>query len=317
MKAIVYTQYGPPEVLQLKEVEKPLPKDNEILLRIKATAVNSGDWRLRKPDPFAVRLFFGLTKPKINILGSVFSGEVESVGKDVKLFKVGDKVFGHTDIRFGAYAEYICLPENGTLALKPDSLTHTEAAVIPFGGTAALHFIKKAAIKPGQKMLINGASGAVGSTAVQLAKYFGANVTGVCSTANIDLVKSLGADSVIDYTMEDFTRNSETYDIIFDTVNKISFSRALKSLNKNGLLILSAAGVSEMFQGFWTSMTSSKKVMTGVISHTVEDINFLKMLIETGKLKPVIDKTYSLEQIAEAHAYVEKGHKKGNVAITL
>ncbi len=317
MKAIVYTHYGPPEVLQLKEVEKPLPKDNEILLKVKATAVNSGDWRLRKADPFAVRLFFGLMKPKINILGSVFSGEVERVGKDVKLFKIGDQVFGHTDMRFGAYAEYKCLPENGTLALKPDNLSHTGAAIIPFGGTAALYFIKKAAIKPGQKILIYGASGAVGSTAVQLAKYFGATVTGVCSTANIDLVKSLGADKVIDYTKEDFTQNDEMYDVIFDTVNKISFSRSLKSLNKNGLLILSAAGMSDMFQGFWTSMTSSKKVITGLISHNAEDIIFLKELIETYKLKPIIDKTYPLEQIAEAHAYVEKGHKKGNVAITL
>ena len=317
MKAIVYTHYGPPEVLQLKEVEKPLPKDNEILLKVKATAVNSGDLRLRKADPFGVRLFFGLMKPKINILGSVFSGEVERIGKDVKLFKIGDQVFGHTDMRFGAYAEYKCLPENGTLALKPDNLSHTGAAIIPFGGTAALYFIKKAAIKPGQKILIYGASGAVGSTAVQLAKYFGATVTGVCSTVNIDLVKSLGADTVIDYTKEDFTQNDEMYDVIFDTVNKISFSRSLKSLNKNGLLILSAAGMSYMFQGFWTSMTSSKKVITGLISHNAENILFLKKLIETYKLKPVIDKTYPLEQIAEAHAYVEKGHKKGNVAISL
>jgi NADPH:quinone reductase-like Zn-dependent oxidoreductase len=317
MKAAVYTQYGPPEVLQLKEVNKPLPKDNEILLRIKATAVNSGDWRLRKADPFAVRLFFGLMKPKINILGSVFSGVVEVIGKDVKRFRIGDQVFGHTDMHFGAYAEYICLSENGSLALKPDKLTHTEAAVIPFGGTTALHFIKKAAIKPGQKVLIYGASGAVGSTAVQLAKYFGANVTGVCSTANIDLVKSLGADKVIDYTKEDFLKNGETYDIIFDTVNKIPFSRSLKSLNKNGLLILSSAGMSQMLQGFWTSITGSRKVLTGVISHSAEDIIFLKQLIETDKLKPVIDKTYPLEQIAEAHVYVEKGHKKGNVAITL
>lgn len=317
MKAIVYTHYGSPEVLQLNEVEKPLPKDNEILLRVKATAVNSGDWRLRKADPFGVRLFFGLMKPKINILGSVFSGEVESVGKDVTRFRIGDNVFGHTDMRFGAYAEYIGLPEKGTLALKPSTLTHTEAAVIPFGGTAAFHFIKKAAIQPGQKVLVYGASGAVGSTAIQLAKYFGANVTGVCSTANIDLVKSLGADNIIDYTREDFTNNGETYDVIFDTINKMSFSRSVKSLNKNGRLILSAAGVSEMLRGFWTSMTSSKSVMTGVISHTAEDIGFLKKLIETGKLKPVIDKTYPLEEMAEAHRYVEKGHKRGNVAITL
>ena len=317
MNAIVFTQYGPPEVLQLKEVEKPFPKDNEILLRVKATAVNSGDVRLRKADPFAVRLFFGLMKPRINILGSVFSGEVESVGSKVKLFKVGDKVFGHTDMSFGAYAEYICLPEDGSLALLPDNFSHKEAAVIPFGGTTALHFLKKAGVKPGQKVLIVGASGAVGSAAVQLAKSFRANVTGVCSTANIDLVKSLGADTVIDYTNDDFTQNEESYDVIFDTVNTISVFRSLKSLNKTGIMILSAAGISEMLQGFWITMTSSKKVLTGVIRHQAEDIIFLKELIETGQLKPVIDRTHSIEQIAEAHAYVEKGHKKGNVAIAL
>lgn len=315
MKAAVYMQYGEPAVLQVKQVEKPIPGKNEILLRIKATAVNSGDWRLRKADPFAVRFIFGLIRPKINILGSVFSGEIESVGEDVKQFKVGDFVFGHTDMSFGAYAEYKSLPENGSIALKPANISHKEAAVIPFGGVAALHFIKKAAIKPGQKVLVVGASGAVGSAAVQLAKSFGANVTGVCSTTNIALVKSIGADKVIDYTKEDFTRNGETYDVIFDALKAISVSRSLKSLNKNGIMILSAAGMSEMLQGLWISMTSSKKVMTGVISHTAADIIFLKGLIEAGKLKPVIDRTYSLEQIAEAHAYVEKGHKKGNVAI--
>lgn len=315
MKAAVYTQYGQPEVLQVKQVEKPIPNKNEILLRIKATAVNSGDWRLRKADPFAVRFIFGLIKPKINILGSVFSGEIESVGEDVKHFKVGDLVFGHTDMSFGAYAEYKCLPENASIALKPANISHKEAAVIPFGGVAALHFIRKAAIKPGQKVLVVGASGAVGSAAVQLAKSYGAVVTGVCSTANIDLVKSIGADKVIDYTKEDFTQNGETYDVIFDAVKAISVSRSVKSLNRNGIMILSAAGMSEMLQGAWISMTSSKKVMTGVISHKAADIVFLKELIEAGKFKPIIDRTYPLEQIAEAHAYVEKGHKKGNVAI--
>jgi NADPH:quinone reductase-like Zn-dependent oxidoreductase len=317
MKAAVYTQYGPPEVLQVKEVEKPIPRINEILLRVKATAVNSGDVRLRKADPFAVRFIFGLIKPKISILGSVFSGEVESVGIDVKKFKVGDLVFGHTDMSFGSYAEYLCLPENGSLALKPSSISHKEAAVIPFGGVTALHFIKKAMIKPGQKVLVVGASGAVGSAAVQLAKSFGAYMTGVCSTANIDLVKSIGADKVIDYTQEDFTKNGETYDFIFDTVNSTSVFRNLKSLTKNGIMILSAAGMSEMLQGFWVYKTSSKKVMTGIISHTAADIIFLKELIERGKFKPVIDKAYSLEQIAEAHAYVEKGHKKGNIVINI
>ncbi len=317
MKAAVYTQYGPPEVLQIKEVEKPTPKDNEILVRIKATAVNSGDWRLRKADPFAARFIFGLIKPKINIVGSVFSGEIESVGKNVKQFKVGDLVFGHTDMRFGAYAEYICIPENTSIALKPAAISHTQAASIPFGAVTALHFIKKAMIKPGQKVLIVGASGAVGSAAVQLAKSFGASVTGVCSTANITLVKSIGADHVIDYTQEDFTQHGEMYDVIFDTVKAISVSRSLKSLNKNGIMILSAAGMSEMLQGLWISMTSSRKVLTGVISHTAADIIFIKELIEAGKFKPVLDKTYPLEQIAEAHAYVEKGHKKGNVAIEI
>lgn len=317
MKAAVYTQYGPPEVLQIKEVEKPMAKDNEILLRIKATAVNSGDWRLRKADPFAARFIFGLIKPKINILGSVFSGEVERVGENVKQFKAGDLVFGHTDMSFGAYAEYKCIPENASIALKPAAISHTEAASIPFGAVTALHFIKKAMIKPGQKVLVVGASGAVGSAAVQLAKSFGAIVTGVCSTANIALVKSIGADHVIDYTQEDFTQNGEMYDVIFDTVKAISVSRSLKSLNKNGTMILSAAGMSEMLQGLWISMTSSKKVLTGVISHTAADIIFMKELIEANKYKPVIDKTYPLEQIAEAHAYVEKGHKKGNVAIAI
>lgn len=317
MKAILYTQYGSPEVLQLKEVEKPLPKDHEILLRVKATAVNSGDWRLRKADPFAVRLAFGLMKPKRNILGSVFSGEVESVGKEVKRFKPGDQVFGHTDMRFGAYGEYLCMPESGSVALKPGHLTHAEAAVIPFGGAAAYHFIKKAAIQPGQKVLVYGASGAVGSAAVQLARHFGAKVTAVCSTANVDLVKSLGVDHVVDYTKEEVLANGESYDVIFDTVNKMPFSRSLKSLNKNGRLILSAAGLPEMLRGFWTSMTSSQKVLTGVIGHGAEDINFFKMLLETGELKPVVDRTFPLEQMAEAHRYVEQGHKKGNVAVTL
>jgi NADPH:quinone reductase-like Zn-dependent oxidoreductase len=315
MKAAVYIQYGSPEVLQIKEVAKPAPKDNEIRLRIIATAVNSGDVRLRKADPFAVRFFFGLLKPKMNILGSVFSGEVESVGKQVKLFKVGDKVFGHTDMRFGAYAEYICLPEDGSLTLKPATIRHNEAAVIPFGGVAALHFIKKAMIEPGQKVLVVGASGAVGSAAVQLAKSYGAMVTAVCSTANIDLVKSIGADKVIDYTMEDFTKNGEIYDLIFDSVNTISVTRSLKSLTKNGIMILSAAGMPEMLQGFWISISSRRRVLTGVISHKAADIILLKKLVEAGKFRPVIDRTFPLSQIAEAHAYVEKGHKKGNVVI--
>lgn len=317
MKAITYTQYGLPDVLQLKEVAKPTPKDHEVLVRIKATAVNSGDIRLRKADPFAVRFFFGLLKPKVNILGSVFSGEVESAGRLVKRFKAGDNVFGHTDMRFGAYAEYITVPESGSLSLKPDNISHDEAACIPFGGVTALHFLKKVKLQPNQKVLVVGASGSVGSAAVQLAKSYGAIVTGVCSTSNVDLVKSIGADHVIDYTKEDFTQGFDIYDLIFDAVNTVSVFRTLKSLTANGTMILSAAGAKEMFQGLWISAASKRKVLTGVISHNTEDINLLKELIEKGLFKPVIDRIYTLEQMAEAHAYVEKGHKKGNIAINI
>jgi NADPH:quinone reductase-like Zn-dependent oxidoreductase len=317
MKAIVYEQYGSPEVLRLIDTENPIPMHHEIRVNIKATAVNSGDIRLRKADPFAVRFFLGLFKPKINILGCVFSGEVERIGKDVTLFKVGDQVFGHIDMSFGTYAEYKCMPESGSIALKPDHLSHVEAASIPFGNVTALYFLKKAGVKIGQKVLVVGASGAVGSAAVQLAKSFGAHVTGVCSTTNIALVKSIGADEVIDYTKADFTQNGEIYDMIFDAVNTISVGRSLGSLHKKGIMILSAAGLSEMIQGAWISLTSHVKVLTGVISHTAADIVELKTLIEAGQLKPVLDRTYSLSQMAEAHTYVEKGHKKGNVGINI
>jgi NADPH:quinone reductase-like Zn-dependent oxidoreductase len=315
MKAAVYVKYGSPEVLEVKQVEKPTPKKDEVLLKIKATAVNSGDWRLRKADPFAVRFFFGLNKPKINILGSVFSGEIESIGENVKRFKVGDTIFGHTNMNFGAYAEYISIPENSSIALRPTNMDHKQAATIPFGGVTALHFLKKASLKPGQKILIVGASGSVGSAAVQLAKSFGAHVTGVCSTSNIELVRSIGADEVIDYSKVDFTENGETYDVIFDTVNAISLSKSIKSIKENGMLILSAAGMNEMLYGIWISMTRKIKVITGVIKHSSDDITFLKDQIESSKLKAVIDRTFSLDQIAAAHSYAETGHKKGNVAI--
>ena len=317
MKAIVNTQYGPPEVLQLKTVEKPVPGDNEILIRILATAVNSGDLRLRRADPWAVRLFFGLTKPKRPVLGGVFSGEIEALGKNVTRFKTGDHVFGSTGMRFGAYAAYKCLPEDGTISIKPHNITHEEAATIPFGGPTALHFLKKANIRDGQKMLIYGASGAVGTAAVQLAKYFGAVVTGVCSTANMEMVKSIGADKVIDYTKEDFTANGETYDVIFETVNKLSFSNSSKSLKNEGTLILGASGLSQMLRGVWVSMTTKKRVLSGPITEKAEAVIFLKDLVEKGSFKPVVDRIYPLEQMVEAHRYAELGHKKGNVAITL
>jgi NADPH:quinone reductase-like Zn-dependent oxidoreductase len=315
MKAAVYTKYGSPEVVQLVEVEQPSPKENEILVRIRATAVNSGDVRLRKADPFAVRFIFGLLKPRKKILGTVYSGVVEQIGKQVTQFKVGDVVFGHTDMNFGAHAEYIAVAEDSSVTLKPAGISHTEAAVIPFGGVTALHFIKKVAIKSNQKVLVVGASGAVGTAAVQLAKSYGAIVTGVCSTTSMDVVKTIGADKVIDYTKEDFTQNGEVYDLIIDTVNTISVSRSLHSLSKNGIMILSSAGMPEMIQGKWISATSSRKVFTGVIAHKKEDIEVLKKLVAAGKYKAVIDRTYALNQIAEAHAYVEKGHKKGNVAV--
>ncbi len=319
MKAIVYSKYGPPEVLQLKEVEKPVPEDKEVLIKIYATTVTSGDCRMRKADPFAIRFFNGLTGPKkTTILGNEFSGEIEEVGKNVQLFRKGDQVFGQTGMSLGANAEYICLSEDGTIAIKPANLNHEEAAVIPFGGNTALHFLRKGNISSGQKVLIFGSSGSLGTAAIQLAKYFGAEVTGVCSTANVELVKSLGADKVIDYTKEDFTRSGQPYDIIFDTTGKSPFSGCLKSLKQNGIYLRAVhMELSSNFRGLWTSMTSSKKVIGGVATELKENLVFLKELIEAGKLKPVIDRRYLFEQIAEAHRYVDKGHKKGNVAITV
>jgi NADPH:quinone reductase-like Zn-dependent oxidoreductase len=318
MKAIVYERYGPPEVLHLKEVENPTPRPNEVLVRIYATAVCSGDVRMRKADPWAVRLMLGLIRPGIKILGIVLAGEIEAVGKEVTLFKEGDPVYGTTVKSFGAYAEYKCLPEDGVLTIKPASLTYKEAAAIPFGGTTALYFLRKAKIKAGQKVLIYGASGAVGTSAVQLAKYFGAEVTGVCSTTNVAMVKSLGADKVIDYTKEDFSKNREAYDIIFDTVGKSPFSGSVKSLKKNGYYLrVVHMALSAVVRGLWISLASNKKVIGGVTKETAGDLIFLNSLIEAGQLKPVIDRSYPLSEIVEAHEYVEKGHKKGNVMITL
>jgi len=322
MKAIVCTKYGPPEVLQLSEVPKPVPNDNEILIRIVATTVTIGDCRIRGfqvPVSFWVpaRIALGLRRPKKAILGSVLSGEIEAVGKNVKLFKKGDQVFAATGHDFGAYAEYICMPENGCIAAKPSNLTFEEAAAIPWGGYTALHFLRKADIRNNQKVLIYGASGSLGTCAVQLAKYFGAEVTGVCSTSNLDLVKSLGADKVIDYTMEDFSKSGETYDVIFDTVGKSSISGCLRSLKKGGKYLHAVATPTVSAHIKLASIGKGIKFIGGTFIPQAENLNYLKGLIEAGKIKPVIDRCYPLEQIVEAHRYVDKGHKKGNVVVTV
>jgi NADPH:quinone reductase-like Zn-dependent oxidoreductase len=325
MKAILHTRFGPPDELQLKEVAKPVPKDNEVLIKIFATSVTSTDCNARnftfvsKVFLLPARLFFfGVFKPRINILGLDLAGEIEAVGKDVKRFKKGDQVFGTTGIAFGAQAEYTCMPEDGVLAIKAANISWEEAAAVFLGAHTALFFLKDMGnIQTGHKILIYGASGGVGTFAVQLAKHFGAEVTGVCSTKNLELVKSLGANKVIDYTQEDFTRSSETYDLIFDTVGKTSFSRCKKSLKQKGIFLATLMGLTEIVQIMWTSMTGGKKVKSGVAVERVEDLDFFKNLIEDGKLKPVIDRCFPLEQTAEAFRYVEKGHKKGNVVITV
>ena len=317
MKAIELTKYGAPEFLQMKEVEKPSPKDNEILIKIHASSVSSGDARMRRADPFIIRLIFGFKRPRKPILGVVVAGEIEAIGTSVSNYQIGDQVFGSSGMNFGAHAEYVSVPEDAVLALKPSNMTYEEAASIPFGATASMHFLRIANIQQGQKVLIFGASGALGTMAVQLAKNYGAEITAVCSTANVELMKSLGADHVIDYTQEDFTRNGKKYDVVFDTIGKSSLRKALKSLSDHGHLLLASAGIGTMIGGSIKSMFIKKKIVSGVIKETVKDMNFFKQLIEKGSLKAVIDRTYPLEQIAEAHAYVDKGHKKGNVIIAI
>lgn len=323
MKAIVITAYGPPEVLQLKEMERPTPKDNEVLIRIYATAVVATDPQFRKGDPFMARIFTGLLRPTRPIPGDVLAGEIEAVGKDVTSFEKGDQVYSACAMTQGGQAEYICLPQDGPLALKPANMSYEEAAGVCDGGLGALNFLRDAGnIQSGQHVLINGASGSVGTYAIQLAKYFGAHVTAVCSTANVDLVKSLGADQVIDYTKEDFTIGGTSYDLIFDAVGKSSFSKCRNILSQNGVYVSTVPSLDFAFHMLSRSKRGGKRaafVAPGLrpSAEKAKDLAFLKELIEAGKIRSIIDRRYRLDQIAEAHRYVEAGHKKGNVVITL
>ena len=317
MKAIICNQYGSPDVLKLKEVEKPTPRDNELLIKVYATTVTAGDVKYRSGVPLFARLITGLLKPKKQIIGMELSGEIESNGKDVTLFQKGDQVFASTyDESSGSYAEYVCIPEDRIVAIKPGNLSYEEAAAVPIGGNTASHFLRIPSIKEGQKVLIYGASGSVGTYAVQLAKHYGAEVTGVCSARNVELVKSLGADYVIDYTSEDFSENGEKYDVIFDTVGKSDYTKCVGSLKENGFYLLAFFGLSHLINS--AKGTKDKTVIVGEEAvESSENLVYLRGLIEDGKIRPVIDKIYSLDQIGEAHGYAETGHKAGNVVIKM
>jgi NADPH:quinone reductase-like Zn-dependent oxidoreductase len=327
VKAIICTKWGSPDVLELKEVEKPTPKDNEVLIRIHAATVTAGDCELRRLDfpptlRFLARLGFGFRGPRKKILGQELAGEIEKVGKDVKLFKKGDKVFAHTGFGMGAYAEYRCMPEepkgmSGLLVKKPDNMTYEQAACVPLGGLEALHHIRKGNIQSGQKVLINGAGGSIGTMAVQLAKNLGAEVTCVDSTRKLDMLKTIGADSVIDYTQEDFTKSGKTYDVIFDVAGKGLFSGHISSLKDQGILLTANTMKSRIVREPGKSKKESKKIIGGNVIYKTEHLTYLKELIEAGKIRSVIDRRYPLEQTIEAHRYVEKGGKKGNVVITV
>ncbi|MFC2015193.1 NAD(P)-dependent alcohol dehydrogenase [Chloroflexota bacterium] len=316
MKAIVYEKYGSPDVLELKEVEKPEPKDNEVLIKVYATTVTPMDWHFRQPGKNIIaRMMAGPIKPNNPILGVELAGEIEATGNGVKQFKKGDQVFAGG--RPGAHAEYVCLPEN-KVAIKPNNMTFEEAAGAPFCGTTALFFLRGlGGIQNGQKVLINGASGGVGTMAVQLAKFFGADVTGVCSTSNMKMVESLGADRVVDYTNEDFTQSGQTYDIIFDAVGKRSFSQCMNSLKKEGIYLSTLASVPLLLQMMWTSIIGNKKAKFSLPPCTTKELDCLKSIIEAGKMKTVIDRTYPLSDTSEAHRYSEAGHAKGKLVITI
>lgn len=322
MRAIVYERYGPPDVLQLKELPKPVPNDDEVLIRSRATTVNSGDWRVRSldvPAGFGLlsRLALGIFGPRQKILGAELAGQIESVGKNVTKFKVGDEVFAFPGIRMGSHVEYKCMPEDGPLALKPPNLTFDEAATLSFGGTTALDFLRRGQLKKGERVLVNGASGAVGTAAVQLARHFGADVSAVCSGANAGLVESLGANRVIDYTKEDFAATGETYDVIVDTAGTAPFSRCRNSLKEGGRLLMVLGRLSDLLKAPWLSMIGSRKAVGGTATGRAEDLRYLAALAESGEFRPVIDRRYPFERMAEAHAYVDTGRKRGSVVVTL
>ena len=330
MKAITYTEYGSPDVLQLQEIAKPEPKDTEILIRIRATRVNYGDMLARKfgsvttkefnmPGvllPLA-RLEFGIRKPKKYILGSEFSGVIEAVGREVKRLKIGDEVFGYRGSSFGAYAEYLCMSESELVTHKPANMSFEEATLIPYGALTALSHLKTMNIQPGQKVLVNGASGGIGSAGVQLAKYFGAEVIGVCGTNKLAFVQALGADKVIDYTKEDFTQNGEKYDLIYDILGRSSFDKSQSSLTPNGIHLYASFKMKQVIQMMQTSKSTGRKVICTFSSENLDDLNFIKELVEDGKFKTVIDKRFPLEETAEAHRYYESGKNTGNVVISV
>ena len=319
MKAIIYTQYGPPEVVRLTEVEKPVPKDNEVLIKVRAATVNRTDCGFRSAEYFIVRFFSGLFRPNNKILGNEFAGDIEAMGKDVKSFRIGDKVFGYNDTKFGAHAEYMVMAEDDSITTMPENLTYDEAAPITEGAHYALCDIRAAKIHSGQKILINGATGAIGSAAVQIVKYLGAEVTAVCDTKNVELVKSLGADVVIDYTKEDFTNINHTFDVVFDAVGKSSFRKCKPLLEKGGIYMSTELGNMSQnpFLAIITPLFGDKKVLFPLPTINKEDVVFLKELVETGNYKPVIDRSYPLEQIVEAYRYVESGKKTGNVVLNV
>ena len=328
MKAFTYDRYGPPEVLKLRDVPKPVPGDHEVLVRVRATTVTAGDWRVRSLDVprgfgLLARLAMGFSRPRQPILGTELSGEIEAIGKAVTRFQVGDPVFGFTGMRMGCHAEYRCLPEEGhgrkdeAVARKPANLGHEEAAALSFGGTTALSFLRKAKLQPGEKVLVVGASGGVGTAAVQLARHLGAHVTGVCSTANLDLVRSIGAERVIDYTREDFTRSGERYDVIVDTAGTAPFRRCEGSLVEGGRLLAVLAPLPELLRAPWVSLTTTKRIIGGNTSWGAEDLRFLASLAEAGHYRPVIDRRFRFEEMVEAHRHVDAGHKRGNVVVTV